>query len=69
MLNRVLRWEVAGVVYEPDQRHAEIVVRERGLESAGSVLTLGTRAEHDAASAPHGILGIELEEDREPMSA
>ena len=69
VLNRVLRWEVAGVVYEPDQRHAEIVVRELGLESAGSVLTLGTRAEHDAASAPHGILGIELEEDLELMSA
>ena len=69
VLNRVIRWEAAGIIYEPDQRHAEMVVRELGLESAGSVFTPGTRVEHDAASAPHGILGIELEEDLEPMSA
>ena len=69
VLNRILRWESSGFVYEPDQRHAEIIVREPGLENAGSVLTPGTRAEHEAASPPHGMLGIELEEELELMSA
>ena len=67
VLNRIIRWEAAGVVYEPDQRHVEMIIRELGLESAGSVLTPGTRVEHDAASAPYGIPGIELEDDSEPM--
>ena len=69
VLNRILRWESSGLIYEPDQRHAEIIIWELGLENAGSALTPGTRAEHEAASPPHGILGIELEEELEPMSA
>ena len=68
VLNRVLRWEPSGLVYEPDQRHAEVIIRELGLENAGSVLTPGTRAEHDVASAPNGVLGIPLEEESEPMN-
>ena len=68
VLNRVLRWDPSGLVYEPDQRHAEVIIRELGLENAGSVLTPGTRAEHDVASAPNGVLGIPLEEESEPMN-
>ena len=68
VLNRVLRWEPSGLVYEPDQRHAEVIIRELGLENAGSVLIPGTRAEHDVASAPNGVLGIPLEEESEPMN-
>ena len=64
----MLRWETSGLVYEPDQRHAEVIIRELGLENAGSVLTPGTRAEHDVASAPNGVLGIPLEEESEPMN-
>ena len=55
-----------------DQRHAEMVIRELGLEAAGSVLTLATRVEHDAASASSGVLGLALEdesEDLEPQDA
>ena len=37
VLNRVLRWEATGIDYEPDQRHAEVIVRELGLENAKSL--------------------------------
>ena len=72
VLNVVLRWEASGIIYEPDQRHAEMVVRELGLETAGSVLTPGTRVESEAGSAPDGILGLTLEDeskDLEPHEA
>ena len=49
-----------------------MVVREFGLETAGSALTLGTRVEQEAASAPEGVLGLTLEdesEDLEPQDA
>ena len=68
VLNRVLRWESVGHIDEPDQRHADMIIRELGLENAGGALTLGTRAEHDAASPPHGIPGIKLDEEPELMS-
>ena len=32
VLNRVLRWTPEGIEYEPDQRHAELVIKELGLE-------------------------------------
>ena len=67
VLNHVLRWEACGIVYEPDQRHAEMVVRELGLETAGSVLTLGTRVESEVGSSPDGILGMTLEEESEDL--
>ena len=31
VLNRTLRWTEAGITYEPDQRHAELIVEELGL--------------------------------------
>ena len=43
VLNRVLTWTELGVVYEADQRHAEILVKELGLEAARSVTTPGCR--------------------------
>ena len=54
VLNHVMRWESGGIVYEPDQRHAEMVVSALGLEAAGSVFTPGTRAEHEAVSEDLG---------------
>ena len=62
-----MRWESSGIVYEPDQRHVEMVFRELGLESAGSVFTLGTHVEHEAASAPSGVLGLALEDDSKDL--
>ena len=31
VLNRALRWTESGITYEPDQRHAEIIVKELNL--------------------------------------
>ena len=68
VLNRVLTWESIGIIDGLDQRHAEMIIRELGLEKAGSALTRGTRTELDAASLPHGIPGIKLDEEPELMS-
>ncbi len=43
MLNRILAWTELGVTDEADQRHAEIIVRELGLEGAKAVMTPGSR--------------------------
>ena len=37
VLNRVLRWTFEGIEYEPDQRHAELVVKDLELEGAKPV--------------------------------
>ena len=31
VLNRTLRWTESGITYEPDQRHAEIIIKELNL--------------------------------------
>ena len=51
VLNRVIRWEDDGLAYEPDQRHAEIVIKDLGLEEAKPVSTPGAREELGKASA------------------
>ena len=43
ILNRVIRCTEQGWEYEPDQRHAELMVKELGLEGANSVATPGER--------------------------
>ena len=49
VLNRTLRWTDKGIEYEPDQRHAEIVIKQMELTHANSVTTPGnTEAEADA---------------------
>ena len=49
VLNRVIRWTKDGITYEPDQRHAELIIADLGLESAKSVTTPGTK--EDVAKA------------------
>ena len=44
ILNRIVRWTAEGLEYEADQRHAEIIVKEMGLETATKVSTPGTRS-------------------------
>ena len=39
ILNRIIRWTKNCIEYEPDQRHAEKVVRDLGLEKAREVTT------------------------------
>jgi hypothetical protein len=58
VLNRVIRWTPAGLKYEADQRHAEIVVRgvagvERALSSPG---THSKDFEGPAEAGPEGEL-------------
>ncbi len=62
ILNRVVRWEAEGLVYEPDQRHAEIVISELGLTDAKAVSTPGTREEAKRAEQE------DPSEDGEPLN-
>ena len=39
ILGRIIRYEKWGIQYEPDPVHAEMVIRELGLESAKPVAT------------------------------
>ena len=39
ILNRNITWRKEGLVYEPDPRHAEIIVEQLGLKDAKSVET------------------------------
>jgi hypothetical protein len=48
ILNRIVRWTDEGLEYEADQRHAEIIVKEMGLETSTGVNTPGTRSTADA---------------------
>ena len=43
-----MRWTSEGLEYEADQRHAEIIVKEMGLETSSGVNTPGTRSPADA---------------------
>ncbi len=43
VLNRVLTWTASGIQCEADQRHAEILVRELGMDKAKPVSTPGSR--------------------------
>jgi hypothetical protein len=54
ILNRVVEWTNSGISYEADQRHAEIIVRQLGLEK-----------ESRSLSTP----GVKLEEKREEHDA
>ena len=50
VLNRVIRWTDGGLEFEADQRHAEMVVRDLGLENAKAVATPGTREDQALGS-------------------
>ena len=43
ILNKIVRWTPAGIELEADPRHAEIVIRELGLEQAKPVTTPGIK--------------------------
>ena len=43
ILNRIIRCTVKGWEYEPDQRHAELIVKELGLEDAKGTDTPGEK--------------------------
>ena len=48
-LNRLITWRLGGIEYEPDPRHGQILIRDLGLEQAGSILTTpGVKERPDA---------------------
>jgi hypothetical protein len=51
VLNRVLSWNAWGIGYEADPRHAEIAIRQLGLEEAKAVGTPGTKQDQAKAHA------------------
>ena len=59
----MIRWSKHGTVYEADQRRAEVVVRDHGLESAKAAPTAGTREEQKTASVPATSLKVEVVEE------
>ena len=64
-LSRVIRWCKHGAEYEPDIRHAELIVRELGLKDAKAVATPGTydSRKHEAKDAE----GRSVEGEDAPM--
>ena len=48
VLNRIITVEDDGYTYEPDVRHAEIVIREMGLENAKAVTTPVPDEQHES---------------------
>ena len=69
VLNRVIRWTDCGLEFEPDQRHAEMVVRDLGLENANAVATPGTREDQALASVPVIATAVEIEDDSPLLNA
>ena len=39
VLNRILRWTDGGLEYEPDQRHADIIIEQAGVKHCNPVST------------------------------
>ena len=48
ILNRILRVTSKGILYEPDPRHSEILIKSLGLEGANSQVTPGVKSKDDA---------------------
>ena len=59
VLNRIVRWDEAGIEYEADQRHAEIIMEQTGTNTGISVVTPGVKQGQD---------GDELELDRKDQA-
>ena len=45
VLNRIIRWTPDGFKYEADLRHAELVIKDLGLDKAKGVSRRGTKEE------------------------
>ncbi len=48
VLNRVIRWTPRGLEYEPDQRHAEIIIADMQMKGARPVMTPAVVEDKDA---------------------
>ena len=59
----------AEILYESDQSHSEIVVREMDLEGAKAAPTAGTRKEQKAASVLVAAFKVEVEDESPELNA
>ena len=70
VLNRVISWSEESLTYEADQRHAEILIRELGLQDARPVATPGARDEANKASQvevnAHGSIVTKEDDQNNP---
>ena len=46
ILNRILTWNGNGIIYEPDQRHVEILIKELFPNGCNAVVTPGVDSKH-----------------------
>ena len=45
--NRIVTWGEHGITYEPDQRHADVIIHELGLIGKQSVVTPGIKRDDE----------------------
>ena len=57
VLNRIFRWTSAGIEYEADPRHAEIIINELGLTNCRPVATPGVKPNKGESGEP--LLGVD----------
>jgi hypothetical protein len=43
ILNRVVSWDSEGIKYEPDQRHAEVIIEQLGVKAKQGIATPGVK--------------------------
>ena len=55
ILSRIVEWKDEGIEYEPDQRHAEIIVQELGLEHSKEVRTPGVKESRKDSAEEHEL--------------
>ena len=61
-MNKIVRWTPAGIELEADPRHAEIVIRELGLEQAKPVTTPGAKPPKEDQEERQGDI-VQLRQD------
>merc|ERR1711884_178687 len=68
VLNRVLRWTSAGIEYEADPRHVEIILKQLNIESCKAVVTPGTKDEGHAKPGDASQADVDRELDEHKHS-
>ena len=66
VLNRVIRWEETGITWEPDPRHAEIMIEQMGLKGGRSLKIPGVKEEKKTSREPRADIDHILSENEYP---
>ena len=59
VLNRIIRYTKSGLLYEPDPRHVELLIRDLGLQDATFRVTPGNKPELDDITNPTDLVDME----------